>query len=1099
MRGLCCFLCLMGILFSGCEQKQEKNTLFKKRNALETGVAFKNQLTDTPELNILTYLYFYNGAGVATGDFNNDGLPDLYFTSNQESDRLYLNTGNLKFQDITEASKIDNSNGWTTGVTHVDINNDGWLDIYVCKVGNYQNLKGKNLLYVNQGVDANGIPSFKEEANTYDLDFSGFSTQAAFFDFDLDGDLDMYLLNHSVKPNRTYGKGNKRKQIDSLSGDILFRNDNGRFIDVSQEAGIFQGAIGYGLGIGISDMNNDGYPDVYIGNDFFENDYFYVNQGDGTFKETISSNEKVLGHTSHFSMGNAIADINNDGWTDIISLDMLPENLETYKTSGLEYPFPVYDQYLKNGFAPQYMQNVLHLNRNGEVFNEIAHMSGVAATEWSWGALFADFDNDGYKDLFVSNGIKGATNDMDFISFIANEKIQKAIESGMTQKELEFINELPEKKVPNYFFRNNGDLTFRNVTNTWTKIENSFSHGCAYVDLDNDGDLDIVVNNVDEEAYILENTQKGNNHSLYISFEGSSGNKHGIGTKVKAFVDGSVLVGENFPTKGYLSATSNTVHFGMGKDSILDSVKVFWPSKKIQLLKNVPAGKLVVKHEDALDSLPQLNYPPDKVFKSIEDLIPFVHDEKPTVEFNVDPLIPFANTNNGPSISVTDVNQDGMDDVFISGAKAQASALFIQSKDGGFSRLQDELFAQDAFNEDVAHMFFDANGDGLKDLVVVSAGNEFKSSSKIQPRLYFNQNGRFVKDTLAFKGIELNASKVLAVDFDNDGDMDLTITSDQKPRQFGIEDRQFLLQNDGKGSFKDITSTFSSEFQQIGNVKDASWIDLDGNGYKDLIVVGHWMPVTLFLNNGKRLTLASETGLDHSNGLWNSLIVDDFDDDGDMDFAVGNWGLNSKLKASIEKPLTLYSKDFDANGSVEPLVTYYHGTKQTPFASKDELVKQMPFLNKDFLSYESFAKASLEDLFGEQNLKTATKKEVFELASCYFENTGNFQFIKKQLPNIAQISTVNDMFADDFDDDGMKDLLLVGNNYEISTQLGRMDASHGILLSFMQNGPIWNENISINIPGPARSIEKATITNKEHYIIGINDSKPLVLEKTTNE
>ncbi|PRX56498.1 VCBS repeat protein [Flagellimonas meridianipacifica] len=1089
----------MGILFSGCKQKQEKEKLFKKRSASETGVSFKNQLTDTPELNILTYLYFYNGAGVAAGDFNNDGLPDLYFTSNQESDRLYLNNGNLNFTDITEASGIDNSDEWTTGVTQVDINNDGWLDIYVCKVGNYQTLKGKNLLYVNQGADNKGIPTFKEEADKYNLDFSGFSTQAAFFDYDLDGDLDMYLLNHSVKPNRTYGKGSKRKQIDSLSGDILFRNDDGKFMDVSQEAGIFQGSIGYGLGIGISDVNNDGYPDVYIGNDFFENDYFYFNQGNGTFKETISSNEKVLGHTSHFSMGNTIADINNDGWTDIISLDMLPENLETYKTSGLEYAFPTYDQYLRNGFAPQYMQNTLHLNRKGQTFNEIAHMSGVAATEWSWGALFADFDNDGHKDLFVSNGIKGATNDMDFISFIANEKIQKAIESGMTQKEMSFIGELPEKKVPNYFFKNNGDLTFSDVTNTWSESEDSFSHGCAYVDLDNDGDLDVVVNNVNEEAYILENTQKDNNRSLSLSFEGTTKNRFGVGVKVKAYIKGSTLVGESFPTKGYLSSTTNTIHLGLGKDSILDSLQVIWPSKRFQTLKEVSVGKLTLKYEDALDSIASLKHKSFNFFKPVEGLIPFAHDEKPTVEFNVDPLIPFANTNNGPSVSVADINQDGLDDVFISGAKAQASALFVQNKEGGFTQLQDELFAQDAFNEDVAHTFFDANGDGFKDLVVVSAGNEFKSSSRIQPRLYLNKNGRFVKDSLAFKGVELNASKVLAVDFDNDGDMDLTITSDQKPRQFGIEDRQYLFQNDGSGNFEDVTSVFSKEFEQVGNVKDASWIDLDGNGYTDLIVVGHWMPVTIFLNNGKELTLASGDNLENSHGLWNSLIVDDFDGDGDMDLVVGNWGLNSKLKASLERPLTLYSKDFDTNGSVEPLVTYYHGTKETPFASKDELVKQLPFLNKDFLSYKSFAKASLEDLFGEQNLDSAIKKEVYELASCYFENTGNLQFIKKQLPNIAQISTVNDMLADDFDRDGVKDLLLVGNNYEISTQLGRMDASHGIILSFKDNGPKWNKNIPIDISGPARSIEKATINNKEHYIIGINNSKPLFLERIINE
>ncbi|WP_435623628.1 VCBS repeat-containing protein [Flagellimonas sp.] len=1092
-------LCLFGVLLFACTQKQQEEKLFVKRIASETGISFKNQLTDTPELNILTYLYYYNGAGVATGDFNNDGLPDLYFTSNQNSDKLYLNEGDFKFKDITQAAQIDNSKGWTTGVTHVDINNDGWLDIYVCKVGNYQNLKGKNLLYVNQGADENGIPSFKEEADTYNLDFSGFSTQAAFFDYDLDGDLDMYLLNHSVKPNRTYGKGSKRKQIDSLSGDILYRNDVGKFVDVSAEAGIFQGSIGYGLGIGISDVNNDGYPDVYVGNDFFENDYFYLNQVNGTFKEMISADEKILGHTSHFSMGNVISDINNDGWSDIISLDMLPENLETYKTSGLEYAFPTYDQYLKNGFAPQYMQNTLHLNRNGKAFSEIAHMSGVAATEWSWGVLAADFNNNGHKDLYISNGIKGATNDMDFISFIANEKIQKVIDAGMTQKEMAFINELPEKKVPNYFFENKGDLTFSNVTNSWYQTENSFSHGCVYVDLDLDGDLDIVVNNVDEEALILENTQNGENKSLIIAFEGSSANPLGIGAKVMTYVNGTLQTQENFPAKGYLSAVSNRLHFGLGKDSIVDSLVVSWPLGKTETLRRVPYGLVSLKYENSRDSSGEKMHLPRTIFRAKDSIIPFVHNEKTSVEFNVDPLIPFANTNNGPNISIADVNGDGLDDIFISGAKAQSSVLYLQTASGKFDILDDTLFSKDAFNEDVTHAFFDANGDGAQDLIVASGGNEFKSSDRIRPRLYLNQNGGFVKDGSAFQGIELNASKITVSDFDNDGDMDLTIVSDQKPREFGISDLQYLFANDGKGKFTDVTANMSKEFQTTGNIKDVLWVDLDGNGFQDLIAVGHWMPITIFLNDGKQLKLASSESLKETNGLWNSIIAEDFDADGDIDLVAGNWGLNSKLKASVAYPINLYRKDFDANGSVETLVTYFHAGKETPFASKDELVKQMPFLNKEFLSYKSFAQASLEDLFGAKNLNEALNKKVFELASCYFENNGNLDFQKKPLPNIAQISTVNDMFVDDFDQSGEKDLLLVGNTYEISTQLGRMDASHGILLGFDEHGFSWKQDLLIDIPGPARSIEKATINHKEHYIIGINDSKPLFFEKIIHE
>ncbi len=1096
------FILFMAVcLLVSCIEKS--GSLFQKVPVATSQIDFVNKLSNTPELNILTYLYYYNGAGVATGDFNNDGLTDLYFTANQNQDKLYLNKGDLEFEDITTVAGIDNAEGWTTGVTHVDINNDGLLDIYVCKVGKYKHITGKNLLYVNQGVDANGTPSFNEEAAKYNLDFSGFSTHAAFFDYDIDGDLDMYLLNHSVNPNRSYGRGVKRKQVDSLSGDILFRNDNGNFVDVSSEVGIFQGTIGYGLGLAISDINNDGYPDIYVGNDFFENDYLYINQKDGTFAEIISSDEKRLGHTSHFSMGNAVADINNDGYADVISLDMLPENLETYKTSGLEYPFPSYQQYLKNGFAPQYMQNTLHLNLGGENFSEIASLSGISATEWSWGALLADFDNDGNKDLFVSNGIKGATNDMDFINFIANDKIQRQIEDGMTQEEMAFINELPEKKVPNYFFKNNGDLSFTNVTDSWSTSENSFSNGCVYVDLDNDGDLDVVVNNVDEQAFIMENTsnRKSANNSFQITLKGNPTNTFGIGAKLKAYSSNGTITQEHFPSKGYLSAVSNKIHFGMGKDSILDSLKVIWPNGKYQTLKAINRGELVqLEEKNASGNFYEEKEPvPPSIFIRNDSLLSFKHKELPTIEFDRDPLVPFANTNEGPAIAVADINNDGTEDVFITGAKRQPSALFMQSSDGLFSEVQQDLFAEDAFNEDVSCQFFDANGDAFPDLVVASAGNEFRSSNRIQPRLYINNNGTFSKNPKAFEGIELNASNIAVVDFDNDGDLDLSITSDQIPHQFGKAGRHYLFSNDGKGNFTDVTSKISPDFMAIGNAKDMKWIDLDGNGFKDVIIVGDWMPISILMNNGSSLESISNTGLEKTHGFWNSVIAHDFDQDGDMDFIAGNWGDNSKLRASEENPITLYSHDFDENGSVEPLVTYSYNGKETPFASKDELVKQMPFLNKKFLSYESFAQASLEDLFESEKLNAATQKKVYELSSCYFENLGDNTFKKTELPKIAQISTINDFMIDDFDNDGQKELLAVGNNYEISTQLGRMDASHGILLRFGAAGFQWANDVNIDIPGPARCIEKIEINGQEHYLIGINNSAPLLFSKTENE
>ncbi len=1080
--------------------KKQENRLFVKVPEAETNIHFSNTLHSTPELNILNYLYFYNGAGVATGDFNNDGLIDVYFTSNQNEDKLYLNKGDFVFEDVTDSALIKNKEGWTTGVTHVDINNDGLLDLYVCKVNNNKNLKGKNLLYLNIGNNASGVPQFKEAAAAYGLDFEGFSTKAAFFDYDRDGDLDMYLLNHSINPNRTYGRGTKRNTPDIRAGDRLYRNDNEGFVDVTATAGIFQGAIGYGLGLTISDMNNDGYPDIYVGNDFFENDYLYINQKDGTFKDIISENSLQMGHTSHFSMGNDIADINNDGLTDIVSLDMLPEDLVTYKTSGLEYPFPIYAQYLKNGYSPQFMQNTLHLNLGDANFSEVAELSNIPATEWSWGALLADFDNDGLKDLFVSNGIKGATNDMDFISFIANEKIQRKLSQGMTEKELAFINEIPEKKVPNYFFKNRNGTSFEDVTQKWYNNEPSFSNGCVYADLDNDGDLDIVVNNVDEPAFIIKNQSEliNANKAIQIRLKGSKENIQGIGAKVFAYAKHRTQILENYPARGYLSTTSNRLQFGMGKDTILDSLKIIWPTGQQQKLVQVPLNNVVaLTFEDAiLDSTSTSTTKYPLFLEKKKAPFSFVHKDNNSIEFDRDPLIPFANTNEGPSVSVADVDGNGSQDVFINGAKSQPSALFLQDAAGKFTPAQPELFEEDAYNEDVASIFFDANNNGFLDLLVVSAGNEFKSSEKLWPRLYKNNNGSFEKDTIQFRNLSINASKVVAVDYDNDSDKDILILSDQSPRKFGISPTQYLFENDGSGSFTDVTSTIAPDLRTLGNITDVSCVDINRDGYKDIIAVGHWMPISILLNDGKTFKLQNNKSIAHTNGWWNAIKVADFDQDGDLDIIAGNWGLNSKFNASIEEPITLYSQDFDDNGSVEPLVTYFHNRQETPFASKDELSKQMPGLNKKFLSYKAFANQGIKDLFGAKNLNTAFKKNVYELASCYFMNEGNGNFIKTPLPFEAQVSTINSFWVEDFDNDGSMEVLAVGNDFEISTQLGRMDASHGVFLKLDEKGSFQNpKNWKIDVPGPARDIAKILIGQTPYYIIGINNGAPMFLSE----
>jgi enediyne biosynthesis protein E4 len=1075
------------------------NTLFELKN--NTGIQFSNKLSPTPSLNILTYLYYYNGAGIASGDFNNDGLIDLYFTGNQVQDRLYLNKGNFKFEDISKRANIDNSSGWTTGVTLVDINNDGLLDIYICKVGNYQNIKGQNLLYINQGVTKDGYPKFSENADVYNLDIVSFSTQSSFFDYDLDGDLDMFLLNHSVFPNRTYGIGSNRYQTDSLSGDKLFKNEKGKFSDISKEAGIFQGKIGYGLGMSISDVNNDGYPDIYIGNDFFENDYLYINQKNGTFKEVISNNETKLGHTTHYSMGNDIADLNNDGFTDIISLDMLPDNIEMYKTSGSEFNNQIYNQYLKKGYQPQYMQNTLHINLGNSSFSEIAFASGIAATDWSWAPLIVDFDNDGFKDIFITNGIKGATNDMDFISYIANENIQKRINKGMTQKDLAFTKELPEKKVSNYFFKNNNNLTFSNLTNQWFKNLPSFSNGAVYTDLDNDGDLDIVINNVNDNAFVIENKSDSNikNNFLKIQFDGSPKNRFGIGAKVIVYLDSATITNENFLSRGYLSAVAPELTIGIRKRALVDSLTVIWPGGKYQTLKNIISNSsITLNYIDATDNFYSKEQQRNGFLKNVDSLITFKHQELPSYEYNREPLIPYTKGYEGPKIAIADINADGFDDVYIGGAKRQSGALFVQNENGSFSMSPQNVFEEYNINEDTDNLFFDADNDGDQDLLVVSGGNEFKSGAALEPRLYLNDNGLFSLSN-TFNGFEINASVIKVFDFDTDGDLDIVIGANALPQQFGKSAKNYLFENDGKGNFKDISTSNAPEFSNIGLIEDIEIVDLNDDKIPDIIAVGHWMPISIFINNGKQLKLQTNNKLLNTNGWWNTIKAEDIDNDGDIDFVVGNWGLNTRLKASIKEPLQLYRNDFDDNGSVEQIVTYYAQGKETVFSSKDELTKQLPILNKKFLSYNEFAKANFSDFFNADKIKSAYKKQVYELSSCYFENTGNGTFNMRKLPFLAQTSTIKTLNLSDFNDDGYIDILIAGNDYQISTQLGRLDAFHGILLLNDQKGFFsLNTNQSFDISGQARDIKKLEVNGIEYFIISINNNIPIFLRKNDN-
>lgn len=1068
----------------------QNNTLFTEHK-----LPFQNQLTNSTDLNILNYLYYYNGAGVAVADFNNDSQLDIYLTANQQKDVLYINKGNLTFESIPLPE--NKPEHFSTGVTTADINQDGLMDIYVSQVSGHLKLTGHNRLYINQGL-TNGKPTFKESSKEYGLNFSGYFTQASFFDYDLDGDLDVFLLKHSVHPNSNYAKGSIRYKKDELNGDMLLENDNGIYKDVTASSGILQTKISYGLGLSTSDINQDGYPDIYIGNDFYENDYLYINQGDGTFKE-VNTKQNRLKHTSHFSMGNDIIDLTNDGLPDILSVDMLPENLETLKAAGTEYGYPIYQNQLRNGYQPQYMQNTFHLNRGQGEFSEIAFLSNIAATEWSWSPLAVDFDGDGHKDIFITNGIAGATNDMDFINFISNKSIQQRLGSGMQQEDLDFIKKLPQKKTPNYFFKNQGTTTFTDVTSEWFTKAPSLSNGAAYGDLDNDGDLDLVINNVNAPAQILENksNEKGQANYIKLNFKGDSLNKNGIGAKVHLYTQDTHQYFENAPTRGFLSSIAPEITTGIGLSEKVDSLVVVWQDGSFQKIENVLSNTTITLKQNYADSnyYKHTNKTLPKLLTNVPLPLEYKHTDATSLDFSRGALIPYASSNTGPKLQTGDLNNDGVDDIVALGAKAQETVIFLQEKDSTFSTKKLEDSELHKIHEDVSSVIFDANGDHKNDLLIVSGGNEFTKGKPLEPRLYLQEEEELRFRESAFQNIFINASTAQAIDLDNDGDLDISISSDIVPREFGKTPTQHLFENDGKANFKDISATYGKWLRDIGNVYDVHWQDIDGNGFLDAVVAGHWMPISILLNDGSSLE-PLKTNISDITGWWNSLEVADFDQDGDLDIVAGNWGDNTRINASQEQPIQLYRNDFDDNGRVDPLVTYFYQDQETTIATKDELVKQLPFINKKYLSYNAFAKASLKEVFPKQKLKEADIKKVTQLSSMYFENLGNGNFKPTPLPFLAQISSVFDIVVDDFNNDSFQDLLLVGNNYEISTQLGRLDASKGLILLNDKNGFFTEEKQqNFNISGPARSAVKLDIKGKTHYIVGINNDKPILLQK----
>ncbi len=1077
------FIFLIFLLATACTEKQPDALLFDLLPPSETNIDFVNSL-ENKKLNILEYMYYYNGGGVAAGDINNDGLVDLYFTASEKSNKLYLNKGNFKFEDITEKAGVTCDSLWSTGVTMVDINSDGFLDLYVSQVGKFKGLVGHNQLFIN-----NHDLTFTEQSEEYGLDFSGFSTQASFFDFDNDGDLDMYLLNHSVHSLRSYGPSNLRNEKDSLSGDRLYENkiDKGKrkFLDVTQQAGIYSSHIGYGLGIALSDINLDGLLDIYISNDFHENDYLYLNQGNGSFKESL---EQRIGHTSRYSMGSDISDINADGWPDIVTMDMLPYESKILLKSGAEDTQEVFDIKKGYGYGPQYVRNCLQLNQ-GDHFSEIGQWAGIEATDWSWAPLICDLDNDTKNEIFITNGIYKRPNDLDYIQYTADIANNKRT-SDAERVESEMIEKMPTLKIPNCVFTSNGDLTFINRSLEWGLGEPSYSNGATYADLDNDGDLDLAINNVNQQAFIYRNksTEKLQNNYLQIELRGVK-NKFGLGAKVKLHAGDSMWLQEMILTRGFQSSVSPILTFGLGKISAIDSIEIFWHDKQCQVLKNVLLNqRLSIVESDSLQYRDIVkNRKTLSVFEQAKQTFPYKHVENNFKDYSVEPLIPFMLSREGPAVAVADVNRDGLDDIYVGGTQGHAGSLFVQNIQGGFDDFTSLDLKRDFQNEDVDAIFFDANNDGHQDLYVVSGGNEYHEDSfMLADRLYMNNGkGSFRRSLDGLPPMNLNGSCALPLDVDSDGNLDLFVGSRSVPGNYGVSPKSYILRNNGQGKFA------VHQIMDIGMVTDVSSFDYNGDGKSDLIVSGDWMPLTIYENNGSGfMPTKQQTGLENEYGWWRCVKLADLNHDGLMDIIAGNVGGNLKLKPTHDQPVEMYLNDFDDNGKIDPVIFYYLGGKQIPFNTKAQLAKQMPFINKRFPSFNAFA--SIEkpsDLLPSEKINASKKLKINNMYTQVFLNKGNGKFQSVELPYEVQFSSVQDVLVYDFNNDDVQDIFCVGNSFSNTVNLGASDAQSQIMLWGTADGKFKYQNFSNkrNFLKSFREIIPIRIKGKNSLMLTVNN------------
>lgn len=1071
-----------------------------------TGVRFENRLTETQDNNVFTYRNFYNGGGVAIGDLNGDGLPEIVLTSNTGENRLYLNLGNFRFRDITDESGFAKKKGkWSTGVTIADVNGDGLLDIYVCYAGKVDAEHRANELYINKGVNSKGVPTFEEKAKEYGIADEGYSTQAAFFDYDRDGLLDLFVINNSSRPVSSLGMQNTRNVRDKYGGARLYHNVGGHFVDVSEKAGLYGSEIGFGLGVVISDVNGDGWPDIYQSNDFFEHDYLYINNGNGTFTESLDREMPV---SSYFSMGLDIADINNDGLPDIYTTDMLPEDEYRLRTTSNFESWDTYQTKVKNGLGYQFMRNMLQLNNGNGTFTDIGQMAGVARTDWSWSALIADYDLDGKKDIYVTNGLARDVTSQDYVAFLSSTATMSSATQTKRVDFLGLIKAMTSTKLPDYAFRNNGNLTFTNEAAAWGLNTPNISSGAAYGDLNGDGALDLVVSNVNDEAFVYRNNARTltKNRYLQVKLEGDGKNRFAIGAKVSLRVGSDSLYQEEEPTRGFQSSVDYVLTFGIGVRDTVDALRVEWPDGRVSAMKHLAANqRVVVKQSESSRSPPIQPIPVKPLFTDVTNTagLDFVHHENDFVDFDRERLIPKMVSIDGPFMSVADVNGDGLPDVFIGGAKDQPGELLIQQRDGKFVSTNRALFEQDKVSEDLGSVFFDANGDGHPDLYVVSGGSDFSDvAPALQDRLYLNDGrGNFKKCESCLPTETFAGSRVAAADFDGDGDIDLFVGGRVIPGRYGLDPTSMLLRNDGKGHFTDVTAQAAPGLAQIGMVTDAAWIDVTGDGRPDLVIVGDWMPIVIYRNKGGgKLERMNVRGLEKSNGWWNRIVAGDFNGDGRMDFVVGNVGLNTRLHASEKEPVTMYVKDFDDNGFYEQIVCYYNNGRSFPLPLRDELIDALPSLKARFPDYKSYATQSVTGIFSARELSDAIVKNAYTFSTSLALNNGDGSFKLVPLPAEAQRAPVEGILVGDFDHDGKLDLLLAGNFDGVKPEIGRMNASYGLFLKGDGKGgftPIPAVKSGFFVPGQARDIERVRSKQGDLYVVTRNNDRALVFKSST--